>query len=356
MKNTRNIHRLGRQAGLVTALALSGLLLGGASRGNAQYYSLELLRDPSFELQPGPYLQPPWYESGNDLYGGYVRVQTGSGTGYSGTKNALIVQPQGAGYMSIRQVITGLKPLARYQFCGYVKCSANVKDAYLGACYTSGTVIKKAICGVSSTPQYKWVTVDFTMGWDTTVTVFAELYGTATGTGTMQIDGLSFRELTFPTDLVDDPSFENQTCVYPIKAPWGAEGPTLNGVKQISTVGAAAGVKSLRIVPRLYGWNAITQRIATQAGTLYVASAKIRTSSTLFTSGVLRIKNGCGITVGQAYFGRSASGYATVKCYFTGSVGNPVDQEDPMMTLSIGYTGGSGSWLQIDDVHVLQCY
>jgi hypothetical protein len=81
MKNTRNIRLLGRRAGLITALALSGFFLAGTTRGNAQIGVVEMLQDGDFESQTGSYLSAPWTYEGKP-YGtraSSYRIETGGG-------------------------------------------------------------------------------------------------------------------------------------------------------------------------------------------------------------------------------------------------------------------------------------
>ncbi len=358
MKNTRNIHKLARQAGLITALALSGFLLAVTTRGNAAPFgTVELLQDGDFEGQAGAYLSTPWTWEYAGPYGGSsnFQIQSGQGTSCSGVKNVKIVPSfRDLRWYGISQRVTAVSTVRRYRLTGWVRCSTGVQTGYLGVRDSNGNVIKQTVFGTAST-QYKRLTVSFyTPANAGGVTVFVRFCTSLLAAGTyVQVDGLSLTQIDpFNPDLVDDSGFENQLRTT-LAAAWKAEGTGTNG---IDTGTSASGAKNAYI-RATSGWNAVTQPIATAVNKYYVARAKVYTSPN-FPAGFLGIRDAYGKLVAARIFGPSSMGYTEVTTApFLGTLADPIEGSAQMLTLFVGYTAtGSDSWVRIDDVHVWNPY
>ena len=357
MKNTRNINRLGRQAGVAATIAILGLFVAGPTRVSGQVtdvpgYSLydplqgkpNLLGDPDFELQPSSTLSAPWRYERNSYAQGYCSIQRWQGTAFSGANNAQLTSYDSRGVF-LTQWVYGLQALRRYRLEGWVRCTSDVRAAYLGV-YQPNAIIKSTVFG-GANPSYRWLCVDFTVPYTAAVRVYIELKSP----GTVRIDALKLREIGLSNvDLVNDPGFENQTSSSLVNSPWLTEGAGVKGI-EIGNGAAAAGAKNAYIVNSA-GWAAIKQRIAVKGGMFYLATVKVATSWNFPAGkGELRIHDGSGYIVARMPFSASG-GYQTVQCYFTGSQYYAIEG-DTMMTLSVGYTGtGSGQWIRVDEIHV----
>ncbi|GAA1688174.1 hypothetical protein GCM10009765_42060 [Fodinicola feengrottensis] len=147
-------------------------IIGGAggtrtftSIAELQVYYGGAVTDPGFEKQPTSTVSAPWTVEGPDQHG----IDRG-GQQHSGTNNAWI-RTSSKNWNAVTQVVP-VKPNTSYRLTGWIRDTANVSGGYFGVrAGTTSSVLAETHYG--SQPSYGQLTVPFTSGSNTTMTIYA---------------------------------------------------------------------------------------------------------------------------------------------------------------------------------------
>jgi hypothetical protein len=176
-------------------VAGSGVRILGAPGGTSYFTSISqlgvyyggrnLVQDPGFEAQGSTALSGPWAGQGPDTQ----RVDVAGGVSHNGQDDGYI-QSSGNSWNAITQTLS-VTPGTNYVLTGWVQNNFGTNQGLFGIRGSDGvTVLKQSAIGAAS--AYVPLTVSFSSGNNSTVTVFAGFIGQNT-TLWMRLDDVALR-------------------------------------------------------------------------------------------------------------------------------------------------------------------
>lgn len=167
----------------------AGSDIGAFERQSPGTPGASIVGDGGFESQTA--ISPtssPWFGEGSHSWG----VDQNASKSRSGLDNGWTAT-SGTGWGALRQTVT-VDTNSTYRMTVWVRSSANLNEAYLGAKTTSGTVINEVRHGASSAAYRRFI-VTFTTGSNSAVALHVGFYGAGSSTW-QQVDDVALQKLT----------------------------------------------------------------------------------------------------------------------------------------------------------------
>lgn len=303
-----------------------------------------LIGDPNYTRQTqgnGNPLIAPWSGTGPAMIG----LDSNNGNGPSPTPCGFVFSPAGTGWSAITQTGT-LSANTVYTVSAMIQTSSPFPGGTIGVETPDGTALAQQAFGEQD--AYAQVSVSFTSGSSTTLTIFAGLANTSGSDAWIHVDNWSLTKGSSAppppstANVIQDPAYEQQVQAggSPLVAPWGSNGPAMVGVDDTRGMnGSHCGF----IYDGGSGtWSDIVQAVSVTPNTNYTLSCFIQTDDAFPAQGLMGAYVGNGVMLASQSFGQMSNYTKLTVSFNSGS--------HTSVVVFAGFTDqGPGAWIHVDN-------